>query len=241
MRGVILCGGYGTRLRPLTEVTNKHLVKVGRLPMVAYPIKSLIKAGVDEIMIVTGGESVGDFLKFIGDGSRFGAKIVYYSYQSSDVLGIPAAMFLAREFVKDQKFICILGDNFLEDSLAPHIKKFEAGDKGAHILLKEVPDPERFGIAEVRGDKVVRCVEKPKEPKSNLAITGIYFFDKKVWNLIPRLKPSTRNELEIVDLLTWYAENDDLGFDIIKGKYLDMGTHEAIEETEEFLREKGGG
>src|SRR3989338_10624553 len=181
MKGVILAGGTGSRLSPLTRVTNKHLLNVWNRPMIYYPLQTLIDAGIGDILIVTGGENVGDFLKLLGSGSEWNAKFTYKCQDGSG--GIPVALSLAKEFVGDEKFICILGDNIVEDNIRRHAEDFMKSKYGAKIFLKKVPDPKRYGVAELEGDKVVRCVEKPENPATDFGIIGVYMFDSKVFDV----------------------------------------------------------
>lgn len=237
MKGVILAGGTGSRLAPLTDVTNKHLLPVYNKPMIFYPIQTLLDAGIKEIMIVTGGENVGDFLKLLGSGKRFNTRFTY-GYQDGSG-GIPVALNIARDFIgNDEKFVAILGDNVMEDSIGVYVEKFAKSDKGAHLLLKKVEDPQRFGLAEVKGENVVRAVEKPKNPTTNLAILGTYFFNRRVFDIIPTLKPSVRKELEIVDVINDYAKNDDITYDMVNGFWVDAGTFQSLFKANQFIEEK---
>ena len=234
MKGVILAGGTGSRLFPLTKVTNKHLLPVYNKPMIYYPIETLVNAGIKDIMIVTGGENVGDFLKLLGSGREFGAKFTYGCQDGSG--GIPVALDVARDFIND-KFVVILGDNIMEADIKKYVEKFEHSNKGAHIFLQKVEDPSRFGLAEVKDGKIVRTVEKPKNPTTDLAITGIYMFDKKAFDIIPKLKPSQRGELEITEVINYYVENNDISYDIVEGFWIDAGTFEALFKANNFVSE----
>ena len=205
MKGVILAGGLGSRLAPCTHVTNKHLLPVYDRPMIYYPIQTLINAGISDILIVTGGQFAGDFLKLLGNGSEFGLKHVNYTYQEGEG-GIADALSLAEYFVAGDKVCVILGDNIIEGNIRAAADAFLKQPKGAKILLKEVEDPERFGVAEVAGGKVARIVEKPKQPKSKLAVTGLYFYDAHVFEFIKGLTPSARGELEITDVNNMYID-----------------------------------
>ncbi|MBN2014703.1 MAG: NTP transferase domain-containing protein [Candidatus Altiarchaeota archaeon] len=234
MKGIILAGGAGSRLAPLTDVTNKHLLPVYDKPMIFYPIQTLLNAGIKEIMIVTGGENVGDFLKLLGSGKRFNARFTY-GYQDGSG-GIPVALHITKDFIgSDEKFVVILGDNVMEDSIGAYVEKFGKSDKGAHLLLQRVQDPERFGLAEVEGKKVVKAIEKPENPTTNLAILGVYFFDRKVFDIIPKLKASARDELEIVDVINDYVKNGDIGYDIVGGFWVDAGTFESLFKANQFI------
>ena len=238
MKGVILCGGTGSRLSPLTKVTNKHLLPVFNKPMIYYPLQTLIGAGIKDILIVTGGENVGDFLRLLGSGRDWGARFTYRCQDGSG--GIPVALSLAKEFVGDSKFVCILGDNVMEESIRQHVSDFEKGSKGAKILLKKVPDPQRFGVAEVKGDRVTATYEKPEKPTTDLAIIGVYLFDNKVFDIIPKLKPSKRNELEVTEVLQEYIRNNDVGYSMVKGFWIDAGTFEALFTATGFVEGKEG-
>src|ERR1700755_1113627 len=202
MKGVILAGGLGTRLFPLTKITNKHLLPVFDRPMIYYPIEALVKAGIDDIMIVTGGRKSGDFLSLLGNGKDFGLKHLNYTYQEGEG-GIAEALGLAEHWAKGDSVCVILGDNILERTIKKAADDFKAQKKGAKIMLKEVPDPERFGVATVANGKVTKIVEKPQNPQSNYAVIGIYMYDGRVWDIIKTLKPSDRGELEITGVHNW--------------------------------------
>ena len=227
MKGVILAGGLGTRLRPLTKVTNKHLLPIYDKPMIHYPIETLCKAGIRDIMIVTGGNSAGDFLRLLGNGSDFGLKDIYYTYQEGEG-GIADALRLCEHFAEGSRIAVILGDNIIEDDISPFVRKFEQQDSGARILLKEVTDPQRFGVPELDGDRIVRIDEKPQHPKSSYAVTGIYMYDRRVFDFIRRLKPSDRGELEITDVNNAYIREGDLFYDVLEGWWTDAGTFESL-------------
>ena len=226
LKGVILAGGLGSRLMPLTKVTNKHLLPVYDKPMIYYPLECLVKGGVQDILIVTGGDSAGHFLKLLGSGKDFGAHI-YYAYQQGEG-GIADALRLAEAFIGDARMCVVLGDNLLQKTIKPSVDRFLAQKRGARILLKEVPDPARFGVAEVAGTRVVGIVEKPKQPKSNLAVTGIYFYDAQVFDIIRTLKPSGRGELEITDVNNAYVKRGTLTYDILDGWWTDAGTFDSL-------------
>ena len=227
MKGVILAGGLGTRLYPLTKVTNKHLLPVYNKPMIYYPIETLVQAGVRDILLVTGGNSAGDFLKLLGNGKDFGLTHFNYAYQEGEG-GIAQALSLAEDFVDGEKMVVILGDNIIEDNITPYLERFKHQKKGARLLLKKVPDPERFGVAELRGKKVAKIIEKPKNPKSPYAVIGIYMLDADVFNIIRNLKPSQRGELEITDVNNSYLSRGLLEYDILKGYWTDAGTFESL-------------
>jgi len=235
MKGIVLAGGAGSRLMPLTKVTNKHLLPIYDKPMIYYPIQTLIKAGIKDIMIVTGGENIGDFLRLLGSGKEFGAKFTYACQEGSG--GIPVALSLAKEFV-DDKSIVILGDNITDVDLREHIENFTKSEKGAQIFLKTVDDPKRFGIADIKDGKVFRVIEKPKTPPTNLAIIGIYMFDKKAFDVIPTLKPSARGELEITDVIRSYIENDDISHAVVEGFWIDAGTFDSLHEANRIIAER---
>ncbi len=236
MKGVVLAGGTGSRLNPLTKVTNKHLLPVYDEPMIYYPIKTLKTSGITDILIIVGGESIGDFLKLLGSGEELGVKITYKAQIGS--AGIPAALGLAREFVGNEKFMMVLGDNIMEDSLKEEVQQFLESDWGAMIFVKKVRDPKRYGVVEIDSDKVISVVEKPKYPKSNLAEAGVYMFDFRVFGIIPKLKPSARGELEITDILNWYIKQDSLSYSVLKGFWTDAGTLESLYHATTIIREK---
>ena len=227
MKGVILAGGLGSRLAPCTLVTNKHLLPVYNQPMIYYPLNTLVQAGITDILIVTGGHFAGDFLKLLGNGANFGLRHLNYSYQEGEG-GIADALSLAEYFVQDELMCVILGDNIIEGSIAHAVNEFKAQGKGAKILLKEVDDPHRFGVAEVQGDKVVRIIEKPKNPPSRFAVTGIYFYDSRVFSMISALAPSARGELEITDVNNMYIERNELTHSMLDGWWTDAGTFESL-------------
>lgn len=223
MKGIVLAGGLGTRLLPLTRITNKHLLAVYDQPMIYYPIQKLAQAGIKDVIIVTGGNSSGDFLRLLKNGTEFGLRRLHYTYQEGEG-GIAEALGLTKEFAEGERVVVILGDNIFEDDLTPYIKSYEAQKQGAKILLKEVPYPERFGVAEIKDNKIINIVEKPKQPKSNYAVTGIYMYDQEVFSVIKTLKPSDRNELEITDVNNYYLGNNTLTYDILAGWWADAGT-----------------
>ncbi len=234
MKGVILAGGLGTRLRPLTKVTNKHLLPIYDKPMIYYPIETLCKAGIRDIMIVTGGTSAGDFLRLLGNGAEFGLKDIYYTYQEGEG-GIADALRLCEHFAEGSRIAVILGDNIVQDDISPFVRKFELQDSGARILLKEVADPQRFGVPELDGDRILRIEEKPSQPKSNYAVTGIYLYDRRVFDFIRNLKPSGRGELEITDVNNHYIREGDLFYDVLDGWWTDAGTFESLFHANELV------
>lgn len=227
MKGVILAGGLGTRLRPLTKVTNKHLLPIYDRPMIYYPIETLCDAGISDIMIVTGGNSAGEFLRLLGNGREFGLKDIFYTYQEGEG-GIADALSLCEHFADGERIVVVLGDNIIQDSIAPYVRAFEKQASGARILLKEVTDPERFGCPELHGDRIVRIEEKPSRPKSHYAVTGIYMYDHKVFDFCRRLEPSARGELEITDVNNAYIEAGELRYDILDGWWADAGQFESL-------------
>jgi glucose-1-phosphate thymidylyltransferase len=238
MKGVILAGGLGTRLYPLTKVTNKHLLPVYDKPMIYYPIQTLINAGIDDILIVTGGNNAGDFLRLLGNGKEFGLKHINYTYQEGEG-GIADALRLAEFFAGGEKMCVVLGDNLIEKNIRKAAKSFQNQTEGAKILLKEVPDPQRFGVPELAGERVVRIEEKPKVPKSKYAVIGIYFYDPQVFEFIRTLKPSDRGELEITDVNNWYIERNVMTWDVLEGWWTDAGTLDSLIRASNLVRQSG--
>jgi len=238
MKGVVLAGGLGTRLLPLTKVTNKHLLPVYDKPMIYYPIQTLVNAGIDEVMLVTGGNSAGDFLKLLGNGKEFRLRSLNYTYQQGEG-GIADALRLA-EYFADQGPICVvLGDNLIQGNIAKAAGAFRAQQRGAKILLKEVRDPQRFGVPVLQGDRVVSIEEKPAMPRSPYAVTGIYFYDASVFDIIKTLKPSGRGELEITDVNNAYIEAGELTWDVLDGWWTDAGTIESLFHANRLVAETG--
>jgi glucose-1-phosphate thymidylyltransferase len=227
MKGVILAGGLGKRLEPLTRITNKHLLPVYDRPMIYYPIQTFIEAGIKDILIVTGGNNAGDFLRLLGNGAGFGLKHINYTYQQGEG-GIADALKLAEHFVDDDKFVVILGDNVIDGSIKSYVGKFKKQVKGARILLKKVPEPERFGVAQIRGKKIVSIEEKPKKPKSDYIVTGIYMYDASVFDIVSTLRPSERGELEITDVNNAYLKRGELFYDILECEWTDCGTFRSL-------------
>ncbi len=234
MKGIVLAGGTGSRLFPLTKITNKHLLPIYNRPMIYYPIQTLVDAGVRDIMIVTGGRNSGDFLRLLANGKEFGLKHINYTYQEGEG-GIADALGLAQHFADGQKICVVLGDNIIEHDIREAVETFQAQESGAHILLKEVPDAERFGVAEVSGGKVIGIEEKPKRPKSNLAVTGIYMYDASVFDKIHTLVPSHRGELEITDVNNAYIAAGDLRYDILSGWWTDAGQFESLFHASQLI------
>jgi len=223
MKGVVLAGGLGTRLLPLTKITNKHLLPVYDKPMIYYPINTLIKGGIDDIMIVTGGNNAGDFLRLLSNGEKFGLKHINYTYQEGHG-GIAAALSLAEHFVDCEKIVVILGDNIFEDDIKGAVKEFEKQERGARIFLKKIEEPKRYGVPELKGNKIINIEEKPKNPKSSYAVTGLYMYDDRVFNIIKNLKPSARGELEITDVNNAYVKEETMTYSILNGLWTDAGS-----------------
>jgi glucose-1-phosphate thymidylyltransferase len=238
MKGVILSGGLGSRLRPLTLVTNKHLLPVYNRPMVFYPIQCLLNAGINEILIVTGGEHAGDFLKLLKNGKELGVRHLEYAYQEGEG-GIADALKLAYEFADHGKICVILGDNIIEGNIRQAAGDFFTQKTGAKILLKEVEDPERFGVVRMDGERIVEIIEKPTDAPSNLAVTGIYFYDKDVFEICQTLKPSGRGELEITDVNNAYLKRGDLTHSLLEGWWTDAGTFESLHRASSWVAEGG--
>ena len=222
MKGVILAGGTGSRLFPLTKVTNRHLLPVYNKPMIYYPLECMVKAGIEEVLLVTGGNNSGDFIRLLGNGREFGLKNLNYTYQDG-AGGIAQALGLAEHFAEGDSILLILGDNIVEHSIRDACKRFRHQGQGAKILLSQVENPKAYGVAQMNGDQVVRIVEKPAEPKSNWAVIGIYFYDGKVFDIVKKLKPSARGELEITDVNNAYIDLGEMTADQISGFWADAG------------------
>lgn len=233
MRGVILAGGTGSRLFPLTKVTNKHLLPVGKKPMILHPVDKLVEAGIHEILVVTGVEHMGDVVNLLGSGKDFGCRFTYKVQDEAG--GIAQALSLGEHFSRGSKIAVLLGDNIFSDSLVPHVQAFAEQTGGARILLKEVTDPQRFGVAEIAGDRIVGIQEKPKQPKSSMAVTGIYFFDSSVFEVIRTLRPSARGELEITDVNNAYIERGTMTYSFLNGNWTDAGTFESLRLANELM------
>jgi len=227
MKGIVLAGGTGSRLFPLTKITNKHLLPIYDRPMIYYPIQTLVDAGIRDILIVTGGRNSGDFLRLLANGKEFGLKHINYTYQEGEG-GIADALALAEHFADGQKICVVLGDNVIERDIREAADRFRRQPTGAHILLKEVADAERFGVAEVQGDCIVGIEEKPLAPKSNYAVTGIYMYDATVFDKITTLVPSKRGELEITDVNNAYIREGSMTFSFLDGWWTDAGTFESL-------------
>ena len=237
MKGVILAGGVGSRLYPLTRVTNKHLLPVYDKPMIYYPLQTLVEAGIEDIMVVTGGGSAGDFLRLLRNGKDFGLRQISFAYQEGEG-GIADALRLAEAFADDQPVCVILGDNIIQGSIRQARQSFDRQKVGAKIMLKEVPDPERFGVPVFENGKLVRIEEKPQAPASRFAVTGIYFYDQTVFDRIRTLSPSLRNEFEITDVNNSYLDDGTLTYDILEGWWTDAGTFESLWRAASLVRQQ---
>jgi glucose-1-phosphate thymidylyltransferase len=239
MKGIILAGGLGSRLRPLTKVTNKHLLPVFDKPMIYYPLEMLVEAGITDIMIVTGGNNAGEFLRLLGNGKEFGLKQINYAYQEGEG-GIAQALSYAAYFADDDLICVALGDNLVEKSIRPYVERFVQTGKGAKILLKEVEDPQRFGVAELDGKRVISIEEKPAVPKSRYAVTGIYMYDCGVFDIVRTLKPSGRGELEITDVNNAYIQRGLMTYDILDGWWTDAGTFDSLLKAGNLVAQREG-
>jgi len=238
MKGVVLAGGLGTRMYPLTKVTNKHLLPVFNEPMIYYPIRTLVQAGIDEILIVTGGNNAGEFLRLLGNGREFGLRHINYTYQEGEG-GIAAALSLAEFFADNDKIAVVLGDNIIEKNVRKAVEAFREQKEGARILLKEVPDPQRFGVPVFEGDRIVRVEEKPANPRSNFAVIGIYLYDRRVFEFIRSLKPSQRGELEITDVNNFYINEGKMEWDVLDGWWTDAGTFDSLQYAGNMVAKTG--
>jgi len=236
LRGVVLAGGTGSRLMPLTKVTNKHLLPIGRKPMIYYPIEKLTSIGIEEILIVTGIEHMGDVVSLLGSGKNFGCRFTYKVQDEAG--GIAQALGLAENFAHDRHLIVILGDNIFQASLKGYADKFVTQKTGAKILLKQVPNPQRFGVAELANGKIINIEEKPEKPKSDYAVTGIYFYDLSVFDIIRTLVPSARGELEITHVNDAYIAKGQLAYDILDGWWTDAGTFESLIRANELVQKE---
>jgi glucose-1-phosphate thymidylyltransferase len=241
MKGVILAGGTGSRLFPLTKVTNKHLLPVGREPMIFHPVSKLTEAGIDEILVVTGVEHMGDVVNLLGSGRGFGCRFTYKVQDEAG--GIAQALGLAENFAGTSPLCVILGDNVFEDPIAPWVARFRKQKRGGRVVLKKVPDPQRYGVAELSRDgrSVVQITEKPRTPRSDLAVTGIYFYDAGVFDLVRRLRPSARGELEITEVNNGYRRRGELQHDVMQGWWTDAGTFESLQRANALLHQAGAG
>jgi len=238
MKGIVLAGGLGTRLHPLTKVTNKHLLPVYDKPMIYYPIQTLVNAGIHDILVVTGGNNAGDFLRLLGNGKEFGLEHLDYTYQEGHG-GIAEALGLARYFTDDDAVCVILGDNIIETNICAAVNAFHAQKTGARILLKEVPDPARFGVPELDGDRILRIEEKPQHPKSSYAVIGIYLYDNAVFQIIETLEPSARGELEITDVNNAYIEQGTMTYSVLDGWWTDAGTFDSLLRANNLVAKTG--
>src|SRR5215813_3352352 len=239
MKGVVLAGGTGSRLFPLTKITNKHLLPIYDKPMIYYPIQTLVDAGIKDILVVTGGNSAGDFLKLLRNGAEFGLSRIHYAYQEGEG-GIAAALSLAEDFADNEPVCVVLGDNILQNSIAPFAKKFRHQGSGAKILLSKVTDPQRFGVPIIEDGRILRIEEKPAEPKSPYAVIGVYMYDNRVFDIIKTLKPSGRGELEITDVNNQYIEWGDLSWDVIDGWWTDAGTFDSLLRASNLVADMRG-
>ena len=234
MKGVILAGGSGSRLYPLTKVTNKHLLPVGRKPMLHHTIDKFIESGIKDILIVTGVNHMGAVVQSLGSGHEFGCSFTYKVQDQAG--GIAEALGLARDFCGDSKFVVVLGDNIFEASLVQHVNSFKDQIQGARLLLTEVDDPERFGVATLKDGKILKIVEKPDEPESNMIVTGVYMYDSSVFDFVDRCEPSARGELEITDVNNYYVSEQLCYYDVLNGWWTDAGTFESLERANQYLR-----
>jgi len=239
MKGIILAGGTGSRLFPLTKITNKHLLPIYDKPMIYYPLQTLVDAGIKDILLVTGGRNSGDFLRLLANGKEFGLNHLNYTYQEGEG-GIADALNLAEHFADGEKICVILGDNIIEGNIRAAVDDFRNQERGAKILLKEVEDAERFGVADLRGDKIAGIEEKPVVPKSNYAVTGIYMYDGTVFDKIRHLVPSRRGELEITDVNNAYIEEGTMSFNFLEGWWTDAGTFESLLRATNLVAETAG-
>jgi glucose-1-phosphate thymidylyltransferase len=236
MKGVVLAGGLGSRLYPLTRVTNKHLLSIYNQPMIFYPIQALVTAGIVDIMIITGGTSAGEFMRLLEDGREFGLKHLNYAYQHGEG-GIADALRLAEYFAYGEEVCVILGDNIIENNICDAAAAFRRQERGAHVILKEVHDPERFGCPEIQDGRIVRIEEKPKQPKSRYAVTGLYFYDNTLFEKIRTLRPSGRGELEITDVNNLYIREGTLTHSVLDGWWTDAGTFESLRRASNLVAE----
>ncbi len=237
MKGVILAGGLGTRLHPLTKITNKHLLPIYDRPMIHYPLRTLVDAGLRDILVVTGGNHAGEFLRLLGNGRDFGLDDIAYTYQEGEG-GIAEALSLARHFSDRQKIVVILGDNILEGNIRKQVAAFEKQPRGARLLVNRVPDPGRFGVPEFQDGRIVSIEEKPRQPKSEYAVIGVYMYDASVFDIIATLKPSARHELEITDVNNAYIARGEMQHDVLEGWWTDAGTFESLFRANQLVREQ---
>jgi glucose-1-phosphate thymidylyltransferase len=235
MKGIILAGGTGSRLYPLTKVTNKHLLPVGKYPMIFHAVHKLKEVGIVEILVVTGKEHMGDVVNLLGSGHDLGLSFTFKVQDEAG--GIAQALWLAKQFVGNDQMVVILGDNVFSENIINSVENFKAQKRGARILLQEVHDPQRYGVAELQGDKIISIEEKPTEPKSNYAVTGIYMYDNSVFDIIKTLEPSGRGELEITDVNNNYIKKNQLSYDILRGWWTDAGTHASLSKANELTKD----
>jgi glucose-1-phosphate thymidylyltransferase len=238
MKGVILAGGLGKRLWPLTKITNKHLLPVYDKPMIYYPLQCLVNAGIKDVLLVTGGNDAGDFLRLLGNGKEFGLKELHYTYQEGEG-GIADALHLAEDFADGDKLVVVLGDNIIEKNIRQGVANFFSQPQGARVFLKEVPDPERFGVPVMDGGRIVRIEEKPTRPATNYAVIGIYMYDNQVFDFIHTLQPSNRGELEITDVNNFYLEQGTLEHEVLTGWWSDAGTFESLHKASNLVASGG--
>ena len=237
MKGIVLAGGLGRRLEPLTRITNKHLLPVYNRPMIYYPLTTLVEAGITEILIVTGGTNAGDFLQLLGNGSEFGLRHLHYTYQRGEG-GIAEALSLAEDFAGGDRLVVVLGDNIVERSIRPYVERFAAQPQGARLLLKDVDEPGLFGVAELRDGELIGVEEKPTHPKSSYVVIGVYMYDRHVFEILKTLKPSRRGELEITDVNNAYIRMGQARYDILEGWWADAGLHETLYRATTLVREQ---
>lgn len=238
MKGVVLAGGLGKRLWPLTKITNKHLLPVYDKPMIYYPLQCLINAGINEVLLVTGGNDAGDFLRLLGNGKEIGLKELHYTYQEGEG-GIADALRLAEDFADGDKIVVVLGDNIIEKDIRRGVAHFFSQPAGARIYLKQVPDPERFGVPVFREGRILRIEEKPQRPASEYAVIGVYMYDSQVFEFIRELKPSDRGELEVTDLNNRYLAQGNLEYEVLDGWWTDAGTFESLHRASNLVAEGG--
>ena len=239
MKGVILVGGSGSRLDPLTRVTNKHLLPIYDKPMVYYHIQTLVNAGITDIMLLTGGSNAGDFLRLLGNGSDFGLKRLHYTYQDRPA-GIAHALGLARDFAEGDTLLLMLGDNIIEGNLLAARRNFEAQERGARVMLTRVENPSSYGVVEIEDGRIKNITEKPARPKSNLVQTGIYFYDERVFEIVSKLRPSGRGEMEITDVNNYYLQKGNLEYDILEGFWADCReSFELYVESQNLVAQHG--
>ncbi len=235
MKGIILAGGRGVRLNPLTEITNKHLLPVGKEPMVWHPVKQLVGSGIEEIMVITSTQHMGESVNSLGSGRRFGCEFTYKVQE--EAVGIAHALFLCEQFARGEKIVVLLGDNIFEYSIKPYVQAFSEQVAGARVLLKAVDNPKRFGVAALDEKHVIEIEEKPAQPKSNYVVVGCYMYDDQVFDMIRRIEPSARGELEITSVNNIYIKQDQLQYSFIKGRWVDAGTFESLNEANQLMLE----